>query len=351
MLSNLSALLLAWYEKNKRDLPWRKNISPYGIWISEMMAQQTRIAQLLPYYARFTEKFPAVEALAAASLDEVLAVWAGLGYYARARNLHNAAKIIVNEYAGEFPETRAGWERLPGVGNYTAGAVTGIAFGAREAAVDGNVLRVYSRLNDDETDISLPAAKKAAAAFLLDTMPDLPHDISRFTQALMELGALVCVPGKPLCANCPLAQVCLSRLNGTVSERPVKTPKKPQISIDMTVLLIIDPSGKVLMRKRAENLLRGMWVFFLKEEKMTEHEARETARGLGYTVNTVVPLGSASHTFTHRKWRMDGYALFVNETRAADDYVFLSPDDARKAALPRAIQYYTEWYFDNYTVF
>lgn len=346
----ISRPLLTWYDGHKRDLPWRRNPTPYAVWVCEIMAQQTRIAQLLPFYLRFMECFPTVEALAAAPLDDVLAVWAGMGYYARARNLHAAAKVIVNEYEGRFPETMEAWQKLPGVGAYTAGAVMSIAFGAREAAVDGNALRVYARLADDDSDIGTAAAKSKAAAFITSAMPNAPEDIRRFSQAFMELGAMVCIPGRPLCEACPLAALCLARLRMREHRLPVKTAKKPPTEINITVLLLITPDGRVLMRKRTEKLLHGLWVFDLTEGELNPAEALGRAKQMGFspavvhTWEAITELGAASHVFTHRVWRMRGYALYVNETLAPEGYRFVSGNEMGTLACPKAIKYYLEWY-------
>lgn len=343
--SAMTPRLLAWYEKNKRALPWRENITPYAIWVSEIMAQQTRIAQLVPFYERFMARFPTVETLAAASQDEVLQVWAGMGYYARARNLHAAAGLIVS--MGHWPETAGDWRKLPGVGAYTAGAVMSIAFGARETAVDGNALRVYARLAEDETDIQTPLAGQLAGTFLQQAIPEAPSDISRFTQAVMELGALVCVPGQPLCGVCPLESLCLSRRAGREKMLPRKTPKKAAEVIDLTVLLILDPEGRVLMRQRTEKLLQGLWVFYLLEQSLTPDEACAYLCELGYTLRALEPIGRADHVFTHRVWRMNGYAAFVHERFTPDDYVFLPKETLQNAALPKATAFYTRWYLSQ----
>ncbi|MDR1663676.1 MAG: A/G-specific adenine glycosylase [Clostridiales bacterium] len=340
----MTDLLLNWYKHHRRDLPWRENIQPYRIWVSEIMAQQTRIAQLLPFYERFIARFPDVKALAEASEDEVLKEWAGMGYYARARNLHTAAKILLREQAGALPETAEEWRRLPGVGEYTAGAIMSIAYGAREAAVDGNALRVYARLADDATDISAPAAKKSAAAFIKAAMPTEPKRVSQFTQALMELGALICVPGRePRCGECPLERVCLSRRAGREKLLPVKSSKRPPKETDITVLLIQNPTGRVLTRRRTENLLRGMWVFYLIEKSLTEEEISGYVRSMGYTIQAWEAIGSASHVFTHRIWRMKGYAVYVHETHTVEDYAFTSKEALGQLALPKAMRFYSDW--------
>jgi A/G-specific adenine glycosylase len=337
--------LLAWYAVNKRSLPWRDNPAPYAVLISEVMAQQTRMAQLLPFYIRFMERFPTLDDLRESDLDEVLAAWAGMGYYARARNLHRAAQIIQAEYGDGWPRTRAQWEALPGIGPYTAGAIMAIAFGQREAAVDGNVLRLYARLAKDATDIATPAAKSRAGQFIVSHMG--ATDVSAYTQALMELGALVCVPSNPKCGVCPLAYMCQARLAGCERDLPVKARKGPSPGIPVMVLLIFSPDGRVLMRRRTEGLLRGMWVYCLSEGQpgeapsYTQPEAAAHAASLGYTVTGIESLGEARHAFTHRVWDMIGFAVYVRESHGVDDYLFLTPDELEKTAVPAAMRYFT----------
>jgi A/G-specific adenine glycosylase len=330
--------LLIWFAENKRPLPWRQNPTPYAVLVSEIMAQQTRMAQLLPFYMRFMARFPTADALAKSELDEVLAVWAGMGYYARARNLHSAVKIIRAKYNDGWPTTRAEWEALPGIGAYTAGAVLAIAFGQREAAIDGNVLRLYARLENDATDIACAAAKMRATQLVHAHMPNKPGEICAYTQALMELGSLVCVPTHPKCEKCPLVYICKAYMAGCEKELPVKTKKKPSPVVDMTVLIIFSPRGRVLMRRRTEGLLKGMWVYCLTENPLADIHGY--VKAMGYSVKTVYPLGEARHAFTHRVWQMTAYAVHVNEDCAVGDYRFLSPDEVDKAALPAAMRYF-----------
>ena len=334
--------LLIWFYHNKRPLPWRENPEPYYILVSEIMAQQTRMAQLLPFYTRFVAQFPTPEALASATEDEVLTAWAGMGYYARARNLHRAIKEIRASYGNNWPTNRKEWEALPGIGPYTAGAVLSIAFGQKEAAIDGNILRVYARVNNDKTDISTPAAKSRATAFVLKNMPDKPDKIRLFNQSLMELGALVCTPQNPKCENCPIAQHCQARQVGTTHNLPVKAKKNPSPEIPVGVILILSPEGKVLMRRRTEGLLKGMWVYYLTEgNDGTTTTATAIINHMGYTLKQIQPAGTATHTFTHRIWHMTAHIAHINETHAIEDYQFLSPDDLTKIAITAAMGYFS----------
>ena len=230
IFARLPAALLPWYRANARDLPWRKTEDPYRIWVSEIMLQQTRVAAVLGYYARFLAAFPTVEALAEAPEDRLMKLWEGLGYYSRARNLQKAARRFVE--LGGFPDTYQGLLALPGIGDYTASAIASAAFGRREAAVDGNVLRVVTRLTDCHDDILDPKTKKAIREQVQSVMPETPADIRIFNQATMELGATVCVPnGPPKCEACPARDFCLGRIRGTAESLPVKKAKKARAAM------------------------------------------------------------------------------------------------------------------------
>ena len=249
VLQDLPGPLLAWYRANARDLPWRRTTDPYQIWVSEIMLQQTRVAAVLGYYARFLETFPTVEALAAAPEERLMKLWEGLGYYSRARNLQKAARIVA-EQGGRFPDTYQDLLALPGVGDYTASAIASAAFGRREAAVDGNVLRVVMRLTDCRDDIADPKVKKAVRAQIQAVMPEAEADIRVFNQATMELGATVCAPnGPPRCLECPAMAFCKGRLRGTAEDLPVKGAKKPRRVEEKTVFLLVR-DGKIALRKR-----------------------------------------------------------------------------------------------------
>lgn len=256
MRSQPGKLLIEWYCHGHRDLPWRRTADPYGIWVSEVMLQQTRAQAVIPYYERFLARFPTVEALASAEEDEVLALWAGLGYYSRARNLRRAARDLAA--AGGFPETYDGIRALPGIGDYTAAAIASIAFGLPHAVLDGNVLRVVARVANDAADIASPRTRerfRAVAQSWLD-----PRQPGVFNQALMELGATVCLPKSPLCLVCPLAALCEARAAGTASQLPVKLRRVQPVAIQAT-LLLIRRRGRVLLLRRhaASRRMAGFW--------------------------------------------------------------------------------------------
>ena len=239
VLQYLPEPLLRWYRASARDLPWRRTRDPYRIWVSEIMLQQTRVAAVLGYYARFLTAFPTVEALAAAPEERLMKLWEGLGYYSRARNLQKTARIVA-ESGGRFPETYQELLALPGIGDYTASAIASAAFGKREAAVDGNVLRVVMRLTDCHDDIADPRVKKAVRAQVQAVMPETGEDVRIFNQATMELGATVCAPnGPPRCLECPARDFCLGRLRGTAEILPVKRAKKPRRVEERTVILLL----------------------------------------------------------------------------------------------------------------
>jgi len=243
--------LAAWYRKGHRDLPWRRTADPYRIWVSEVMLQQTRAQAVIPYYERFLARFPSVEALAAAPEDEVLALWSGLGYYSRARNLLRAAREIAGR--GGFPREYAELRALPGVGSYTAAAVASVAFGLPHAVLDGNVLRVVARVENDASDTAHPRTRERFRAVAQEWLD--PRRPGVFNQALMELGATVCLPRKPRCGNCPLAALCRALHAGTAASLPVKLRKTAPVRIDATVLLV-RRGGRLLVRRRPPDASR-----------------------------------------------------------------------------------------------
>jgi A/G-specific adenine glycosylase len=255
--------LLDWIAAGRRDLPWRHARTPYAVWISEIMLQQTQVASATPYFERWMTRFPSVCALAEAPLDDVLKAWEGLGYYARARNLHAAAREIVVRYGGEVPADREALLRLPGVGRYTAGAILSLAFGQAEPILDGNVRRVLCRVDDIADDPRAPATERQLwerADALVQAAP--ANQIGDLNEALMELGALICTPGRPGCEVCPLAELCLAHERGVQLARPVKVAKKQTPHFDTTAALIRDPDDRLLIVRRSpEGLLGGLWGF------------------------------------------------------------------------------------------
>ena len=314
VLQDLPGPLLAWYRANARDLPWRRTTDPYQIWGSEIMLQQTRVAAVLGYYARFLETFPTVEALAAAPEERLMKLGEGLGYYSRARNLQKAARIVA-EQGGRFPDTYQDLLALPGVGDYTASAIASAAFGRREAAVDGNVLRVVMRLTDCRDDIADPKVKKAVRAQIQAVMPEAEADIRVFNQATMELGATVCAPnGPPRCLECPAMAFCKGRLRGTAEDLPVKGAKK----------------------------LAGLWEFPNVEGALDEAAAGAAVSVWGLEPRRWESRLTAKHIFTHVEWHMTGYTLEVAGDGPAD-FVWADAGALSDRAVPSAFgRYYTE---------
>ena len=318
--------LLLWYREHARKLPWRETKDPYRIWLSEVMLQQTRVAAVMGYYERFLRALPTVEDLAAVPDDELMKLWQGLGYYSRARNLKKAAGVIVTEYGGKFPADLAKLKKLPGVGDYTAGAVASIAFGLPEPAVDGNVLRVLTRINGDESDITLPATRREAAEALRSVMPlTAPGE---FNQAMMELGATVCLPnGAPLCDRCPAKGFCAALREGTIDKLPVKPEKKPR-KVERRVVYLLFRDGKVALRRRPEKgLLAGLW------------EYPNTLEGEEAPVKGPVwaDAGTGKHIFTHIEWHMRAMTAVTDGEELPEGWVWAGREELRSVyAVPNA---------------
>lgn len=348
--------LLDWYEQNARILPWREDPQPYYVWISEIMLQQTRVEAVKAYFERFINALPDINALAAVEEEKLLKLWEGLGYYNRARNLQKAAGILVKDYGGRLPGDYSELLELPGIGSYTAGAIASIAFQIAEPAVDGNVLRVMMRVAgafDDITDIKV---KKQLEEDLRAVMPkDRPGD---FNQAVMELGATVCIPvGKPLCDKCPLMHMCQAFKNHTENKIPVKKEKKPRQVKERTVFLL-EEGGKYALSKRAKKgLLAGMMEFPGTERKLSPLMAEEYLTGFGYEIGELVPLGEAKHIFSHVEWHMAGYLVRLKEYVAEDNKSYKIGEEEREApfvwaskreieeiySLPSAFDYYKKF--------
>jgi A/G-specific adenine glycosylase len=249
--------LLRWYRRHHRRLPWRENPEPYRVWISELMLQQTQVKTVLPYFQRFMERFPNVQALARAAEDDVLAVWSGLGYYRRARALHRGARWIVQENGGNFPDKYEGWLALPGVGRYTAGAIMSIAFGQRYAILDGNVARVLSRVFMIGGDLRQSTVRKRLWQKSEEILP--PSDLSDFNQALMELGALVCVPLNPRCKACPIEKNCFARRRGREAEFPCVPSRRETLKVTLAAAVVRRKNRVLMVRRDAESVMRGLW--------------------------------------------------------------------------------------------
>ena len=336
----LTAPLLAWYRANARDLPWRHTEDPYRIWVSEIMLQQTRVAAVLGYYARFLEAFPTVETLAEGDEERLMKLWEGLGYYSRARNLQKAAKEIAAR--GGFPDTYGGLLALPGIGDYTASAIAAAAFGRREPAVDGNVLRVVTRLTDCHDDILDAKTKRAVRGALAEIMPEEQADIRIFNQAVMELGATVCGPNTaPRCGECPVQNLCLGCQRGTAPVLPVKKAKKARRTEEKTVFLLLR-EGKIALRKRPETgLLAGLWEFPNVEGTLDEAAAGAAVEAMGLTPVDWRSRLTAKHIFTHVEWHMTGFLLTVRGEGPAE-LLWADREELEKRSVPSAFARYYE---------
>ena len=342
-MENISPALLDWFYKNRRSLPFRKDPTPYHVWLSEVMLQQTRVSAVLPYYDRFLEELPDIPALAACGEEKLHKLWEGLGYYSRVRNLQKAARIVCEQYGGQLPADYDALRALPGIGEYTAGAIASISFGLPVPAVDGNVLRVFSRLYNDPGVITEPAVKKTFTARVMEHQP--PEKAGDYNQALMELGALVCVPnGAPLCGQCPLAEVCLARAAGTTAQLPQKAKPKPRKIVPVTLALVESPAGFLVQQRPQKGLLAGLWQPVLWEDTTltaAETAARLAALGLDCTGAHFTPLPAAKHIFTHIEWHQSGYFLTVPEQPAPTGCVWAGKEQLEAAyTLPGAFKVY-----------
>ena len=302
--------LLKWYKKNARKLPWRENTDPYRVWISEIMLQQTRVEAVITYYNRFLETFPTIWDLARCDDEQLMKLWEGLGYYSRARNLKKAAQVICTDYQGKFPDEFDVVVKLPGIGTYTAGAVCSIAFEKMTAAVDGNVLRVLTRLTMNPTDIMNNKFREEMKRNLEAVYPK--GECGDFTQSLMELGATVCVPnGAPKCSECPLGTLCLAYRENRQSEFPVKKKKAERKIVKKTVFLLCCNEHIAIKRREEEGLLGGMWEFPNVDNTVSIGEIREWLSKRGIEKATIGESFEAKHIFTHVEWHMMGYLIQV----------------------------------------
>lgn len=387
--------LLSWYAASRRILPWREDPTPYHVWLSEIMLQQTRVEAVLSYYRRFLAALPDITALARADDDLCAKLWEGLGYYSRVRNLKKAAVIVEETYGGRIPDTREALGKLPGIGHYTASAILSIAYGKRAAAVDGNLLRIYARLTASDDDIRLPETKAAAEDWFLSWMDgtlqqqkvygDRPEQqdesvetyvgeavcvtesaagqsgnsansvpvnfYGTFNQALMDLGATVCLPnGEPMCKACPLAAFCAAhtaaqKAPGSETRYPYKSPAKPRRIEDRTVLVLQDASMTAIRKRPAKGLLAGLYEFPNTEGHLSPEEVKSYVRSLGFEPLRVVPIGDAKHIFTHIEWHMTGFAVRVDELREPGrNFLLVHTEDLEEVyPIPSAFRYYREY--------
>lgn len=337
--------LLKWYDCFHRILPWREDAAPYRVWISEIMLQQTRVEAVKPYFERFMKELPDIKSLAEAPEEKLLKLWEGLGYYNRVRNLQKAALRIQEEYGGQMPQEYETLMKLPGIGSYTAGAVASIAFGQKKPAVDGNVLRVVARVCADGSDILDTKVKKRMEREILQIMPDgRPGD---FNQAMMELGAVVCVPnGAPKCKECPLYDICKARTEGSMLDYPKKASKKPRKTEEKTVLVIQDGSRIAIRKRPDKGLLAGMYELPMLEGHMTQEEVIRYLEKEGLKILRIKKLENAKHIFTHREWHMIGYTVRVDELaeKKKQDFLFIEPAQTKdNYPIPSAFAAYAKY--------
>ena len=336
-LKHLPGALLPWYDAHRRTLPWRDEVSPYRTWVSEIMLQQTRVAAVIPYFQRFMAAFPTVEALAAADTEQLMKLWEGLGYYSRARNLQKAARLVAQR--GGFPDTYEEVMALPGIGDYTAGAILSIAFGQSVPAVDGNVLRVMSRIIGSEDNI-LDAKTRSRFRALAEEI--MPHDRpGAFNQALMDLGATVCLPnGEPLCGECPAQAFCTACAQSRQKELPVRISKTRRRTEEKTVFLLLRDNEAALRQRPDTGLLAGLWEYPHTEGTLDEAAAAAQLHAWGVTPQRWVKRLQFHHIFTHIRWEMTGYVVEV-QGDGPSGWLWCNEEERARRAVPSAFEVLT----------
>lgn len=347
-LSILTEPLLEWYEKNKRTLPWREDVSPYRVWVSEIMLQQTRVEAVKPFFERFTKRLPDIRALAECPEDELLKLWEGLGYYNRVRNMQKAAIQVMEEYEGALPADYEALLHLKGIGSYTAGAIASIAYQKPVPAVDGNVLRILTRVAADDTDIMKVAFRKQVEVQLTAYMQSeaftgkSPAD---FNQALMELGATVCVPnGAPDCPACPWRELCRARKNDCISELPVKAKAKQRRIEKRTVFVIRDGERVAICKRPKKGLLAGLYELPNVEGHLSQEEALLYVKEQSLSPLRIQKLPEAKHIFSHVEWQMQGYAILIEEPEQMQPFLYVEAiTSEQKYAIPAAFAAYAKY--------
>ena len=337
---NFTQTILSWYDQGHRDLPWRRTQDPYRIWISEIMLQQTRAETVVSYYERFLARYPTVQDLASAPEEELLKAWEGLGYYSRARSLQKAAKAIVSQYDGQLPADLNKLRALPGVGDYTAGAIASIAFGIPAAAVDGNVERVLCRWDAITDEVGTPAVRRQIAARAQALVPrDRP---GAFANAMMEMGATMCTPKNPRCLLCPVREGCLGFAQGIAQELPHKAKKKAQ-RVENRAVLLVFCDNRVLIVKRQEKLLGGLFVFPDVLEESDPARLCRALEALGIRAAYDEKLGHARHVFTHLIWEMDVHAVVADEMTQVPGGQWVTRQELAALPLPTAVKAARQW--------
>lgn len=344
--------LLKWYDQHARILPWRDNPSPYRVWISEVMLQQTKVDTVKPYFERFMKEVPSISDLANLSEDKLLKLWEGLGYYSRARNLKKAAIGMEEKFEGKVPSDRRSLESLSGIGPYTAGAISSIAFNKKEPAVDGNVIRVIARVTGNEKNMSEPKGKKEIEIVVKDLLPK--ERVGDFNQALMELGATICLPKSLLkCSKCPVQSLCEGRKKGIAETLPVKTKKKKR-KIEKRTVFILHYKGKVALGKRPEEgLLSNLWEFPNVEGHLTSEECKENLKNFGIEKEEqMIALPPSKHIFTHLEWHMEGYFIQLKEIPKDSKVLWVTKEEIKgEYAIPSAFKAYQKFLFQHLEFF
>jgi len=324
--------LSSWFSHHRRELPWRENRTAYRVWLSEIMCQQTRISVVVDYYLRFLQHFPTVFDLAAAHEDEVLGLWSGLGYYSRGRNVHKAAKQVVDDYEGVFPNTSEGLRQLAGVGPYTSRAIASFAFGERCGVVDGNVHRVVSRLTDDDTPVNTPAGHDRVQA-VMDALVDVAATPALVNEGVMELGALLCTPKSPSCASCPVADVCQSRAAGTQLQRPVKKPKSPRKKVHWVAVNVVRSDGNLWVEKNTDKRLFGalygppaVEVDGHDDEQVLLSAAQQLVHQRGLAIDVKGPPTAVRRVLTHRELLVQVFTVHADDVVTAEVGTWLDLD-------------------------
>ncbi|MDF3001535.1 MAG: A/G-specific adenine glycosylase [Bacillota bacterium] len=350
-LQNIVLPLLKWYDSHARILPWRENPEPYAVWISEIMLQQTRVEAVKPYFDRWLKAFPTLSSLAAAPEEEVLKLWEGLGYYSRARNIHKTAKIVMQEYGGQLPRSFNELLKLPGIGEYSAGSIGSIAFQLQVPCVDGNVLRVITRVTAEKSDITETSTKRLLTEWVKAIVPaNRPGD---FNQALMELGATICLPsGIPKCESCPISCYCQALLGNRTTDFPVKKPNAERKKEKRTVLLLVR-GGSTAVRKREDSgLLAGLWEYPNYPGELSESDVMEKLKHKGISSLNVTKLKKSKHIFTHLEWHLTGYLILIKDDGLAfndDEYLWVKTSFLRdRLTIPTAFKAYHQFLLSDF---
>lgn len=335
--------LLNWFDQNARILPWRDQPTPYRVWVSEIMLQQTRVEAVKPFYQRFMEALPDIQALAECEEEKLLKLWEGLGYYNRVRNMQIAARTVMSDYQGVLPDVYTELLKLKGIGSYTAGAIASIAYGKTAPAVDGNVLRVISRVTLNREDVLKQSVKRKIEQEMMNIMPvERP---GAFNQALMELGAMVCVPnGAPHCEKCPLKDMCQARLKNVIEEIPVKKAKKPRRIEELTVFILRDGEHLAIHKRPKNGLLSGLYELPNTLGHLNQEEAIEWVKEKGFSPIRIKKLEPAKHIFSHVEWHMTAYLVLMEETENDSEYLLVEPSMTEKRyPIPAAFAAYSRY--------